>query len=483
VLNLSVKGVNKLYFNIILKYNINKSMSSRKKQKVSVSLRQTDDPTQLYNAFTTNANYSRKELELIKHISNFLPNYIQNENCREKREYKSTLLGIMCEFSYAYVANPITLKQKIINGSLVNDKPVMGDPSINGRIYGDDFDGNPIITKAPISFNEDYIIEIYVNFVLINTILSHNKLSDYLVPSYGLFICPSNILPEDIKVANKMPLQICVENPKKDLKFTELYPFIYLVQKKVDGVTLKKKLKDGLTLKKLKKYLGEVFMVMSCLENSPFLLAHNDLHTSNIMIDNKTDSITIIDWGMASFKEPESGNYYQPFLYNDYYTYQNSYDYDVNDNVEFPTSFNVSESNHTAAHDFLFLFSSIHDNTVNEEIKEYTNNIIETFMKKFEIYSSFYKENKDVASWLLGSNRLFNMETQEIRFLGKKSVYRDRNTFLHNSKVLKECMYWSVATEFGLLTDDQIKEVETMNRYWYSHQQVYKNILTVPNVF
>jgi hypothetical protein len=57
------------------------------------------------------------------------------------------------------------------------------------------------------------------------------------------------------------------------------------------------------------------------------------------------------------------------------------------------------------------------------------------------------------------------------------------NKFLHNSKVLKECMYWSVATEFGLLTDDQIKEVKTMNSYWYSHLQVYKNILTVPNVF
>ena len=75
------------------------------------------------------------------------------------------------------------------------------------------------------------------------------------------------------------------------------------------------------------------------------------------------------------------------------------------------------------------------------------------------------------------------METQEIRFLGKKSVYRDRNTFLHNSKVLKQCMYWSLANEFGLLTDDQIKEVETMNRYWFLHQQVYKNILTVPNIF
>lgn len=427
-------------------------MSSRKKS-VQVTIRQRLDPLNLYNAFITNSNYTDSEILLIKHISNFLPYYIQNDNCRKKEVNKNTLLGIMCEFSYAYVANPITIEEKEKDGSLVNGKTPIAS-GINGRIYHEEFDGNPIITKAPVKFNEDNIKEIFINFVLINSILSHNKLVENLVPSYGLFICPSNTIPEDEDAAKKVPLQICLENPKKDLMFRQHQPFVYLVQKKVDGVTLNKKLKEGISLDTLKEYLGKVFMVMACLENSPFLLAHNDLHTGNIMINDKTDEIVIIDWGMASFKDPISGTYYQPFLY-DYYTWKD----------EAPI---VTELNHTAASDFLFLFSTINDNTTNNDIKEYTKLILEKFMKKFKIYNKKYKK----SSWLLGTFLLYDMETIEYE--------RDYNTFKHNSKVLKESMYLSLALEFELLTDEQIQKIKEMNRYWYSHLQIYKDILTIP---
>ena len=102
------------------------------------------------------------------------------------------------------------------------------------------------------------------------------------MPSYGLFVCPTNIPREGGSIARNRPLEICVGNvPNKK-------PAMFMVQKFVRGRTLGDYLSKPvieITLAELKVYVSDIMSALIMMEKSPYRVSHNDLHTDNIFIE------------------------------------------------------------------------------------------------------------------------------------------------------------------------------------------------------
>jgi len=233
--------------------------------------------------------------ENISFFKTILTNFVElrNKECqktRSSREAKGdsdlTLDDIMCNFSTAYVPEPVA-EQMETNGQLVNDKPILGK-GVNGIIVDSGvFEGNPLVTKISIINTGYFIYEIIVNMIIINNILLSGKASRNLVPTYGLFKCPK-------KVSHKKDYKITA---CKQGEGSESY---FLVQQKIKGKTLRSVI-STLTVDRLKNILVQILSTLIILEESEYKLNHNDLHTNNIMIDD-SDNAYIIDMGLASFR-------------------------------------------------------------------------------------------------------------------------------------------------------------------------------------
>jgi hypothetical protein len=240
--------------------------------------------------------------ESIRFFKTILAEYVgtRNTECqltRSSREAKDdsdlTLDDIMCNFSTAYVPEPVEIEEMKKNGELVNDKPILGE-GYNGIIVDSGlFKGNPLIpliTKLTRENSSDFIYEIIVNMIIINKILLSGKALHHLVPTYGLFKCPKKVtsIPNSVKACN---LGVGSES-------------YFLVQQKIKGQTLDSFLRISLTLDTvylLKDKLVQILSTLIILEESEYNLNHNDLHTQNIMIDYSGNAY-IIDMGVASFK-------------------------------------------------------------------------------------------------------------------------------------------------------------------------------------
>jgi hypothetical protein len=234
--------------------------------------------------------------ENISFFKTILANFVElrNTTCqrtRSSREAKGdsdlTLDDIMCNFSTAYVPEPVAVEEMKKNGELVNDKPILGKGH-NGIIVDSGlFKGNPLITKLLIRNTGYFIYEIIVNMIIINNILLSGKASRHLVPTYGLFKCPKKVTyKQDYKIT------ACKQGEGSDSYF--------LVQQKIKGKTLGSFLAT-LTVDRLKNILVQILSTLIILEESEYKLNHNDLHTNNIMIDD-SDNAYIIDMGLASFQ-------------------------------------------------------------------------------------------------------------------------------------------------------------------------------------
>ncbi len=224
---------------------------------------------------------------------------LRNTHCESSRGERSikaesdlTLDDIMCEFSTAYVPEPVA-EQMQKNGSLVNGRTILGN-GVNGIVVDSGvFKGNPLVTKLTIKNYDNYIYEIVVNMIIINNILLSGKASGHLIPTYGLFKCPKQVTRSGQTIRN---IEVCNEGVG-----TEDY---FLVQRKITGNTLRSLL-PTLPVDALEDIVAQILSILIILEESEYRLNHNDLHTENIMISRLADgsyNVYIIDMGQASFQ-------------------------------------------------------------------------------------------------------------------------------------------------------------------------------------
>lgn len=259
---------------------------------------------QLRKAFTQNAQYSESQLLLIDLIICFLT-FIKKKGCKTH----DTLQNLICNFIVMHT--PLPDKK--------NAQFIVFDKNLGGGVYGDVYDSGmfemvPIITKCPKVFETDSVQEIFLNIVVINSMLmKYPWLRHHLVPTFGIFICGHTY--EEIKKGKakgkgkgkgKGAKKADAENSVKKLVSvcdTDEKPNIHLVQQKIKGKTLYDFLESKkVSLLWVKKCLLHLLKALIVLEKSEYNVYHRDLHGSNIMIDDETEMPFILDFGISSFQ-------------------------------------------------------------------------------------------------------------------------------------------------------------------------------------
>ena len=237
----------------------------------------------LRKAFTQNARYTESQLLLIDLIISFLK-YIQKKGCKTS----NNLHNLICNFIIMYT--PLPNKD--------NAQFIVFDKNLGGGLYGDVYDSGmfemvPIVTKSPKMFMTDSIQEIFLNVVVINSlIIKYPWLQHHLVPTLGLFICGHTYI--DVETDKRKLVSVCDTNEN---------PNIHLVQKKVKGKILYDFLEiKPVSLSWVKKCLLHLLKALIVLEKSEYNVYHRDLHGSNIMIEDKTEMPFILDFGISSFQ-------------------------------------------------------------------------------------------------------------------------------------------------------------------------------------
>lgn len=230
---------------------------------------------------------------LVDKLVEFMTTVVRDESCRSRPHHGNSdatrLQDILCDFMYAYVPVPMG-NQLIQHGALVNGRPRLGG-GVNGNVFfSGEFASNPIVTKTPIKFSENYLTEMYINMVVINSLLMNGIQVGHLIPTYGLFVCPFQ--------QGSHGQQICV--PSRRGKVMDGRPNLLMVQQELKGSTLFDVIHTHeINLEHLEHILRQVFTTMLWLEFSPYELYHNDLHVSNIMVEEATGNAYIIDFGFA----------------------------------------------------------------------------------------------------------------------------------------------------------------------------------------
>jgi len=162
--------------------------------------------------YTLHQYYHGKERKLVDELTEFLSTVVQNEQCLRPQATSSeqesgTLSELLCTTSIAFVPHPVTESELRKNGLLIKGKKPMAAGTY-GRVYEQIMDGHPIIVKTPLLFREESIRELYLQYVVINTILLQGRLKDHLIPSYGFFTCSSDVSSVH-KEKKTEPLTIC----------------------------------------------------------------------------------------------------------------------------------------------------------------------------------------------------------------------------------------------------------------------------------
>lgn len=251
---------------------------------------------QLRKAFTQNAQYTKSQLLLIDLIICFLT-FIKKKGCKTH----DTLQNLICNFMVMHT--PLPDKK--------NAQFIVLDKNLGGGVYGDVYDSGmfemvPIITKCPKMFDTDSVQEIFLNIVVINSLLmKYPWLRHHLVPTLGIFICGHTY--EEIK-NGKGGKGKKAKNADTDKKLvsvcdTNENPNIHLVQQKVKGKILYDFLEEkNVSLLWIKKCLLHILKALIVLEKCEYNVYHRDLHGSNIMIEDETEMPFILDFGISSFQ-------------------------------------------------------------------------------------------------------------------------------------------------------------------------------------
>ena len=261
--------------------------------------------------------YQPKYLSLLRYISVFMKNTVRTPKCKRDHQLQEnpTLENILCHFSYAFFPDQ---RQKQRKKELTSPDHLIGN-GMFGRIFQNKVSDQDIIIKVPIVVAEDTTIELFMNMVIINVILMTPELvnlSDHLVPSFGIYVCETNLPTDGSPLTENERLLSC---PSWYHHPGNRTPTLFLIQKLLkndDGTTcptLSYLIKHNqVTFKDLMEYFAQIFNVLTLLQNSVLHISHNDLHPGNILIQNHSKgnpgSAYIIDWGKASFTL--NGQYY-----------------------------------------------------------------------------------------------------------------------------------------------------------------------------
>jgi len=251
-------------------------------------IRNSTNPKQLLKALEK--YYHGPEKILVHELTTFLTTVVQDNACilGSQESQELTLQDILCSTSLAFVPRPITKTELEHNGLLINGSDPLASGTY-GRVYEQVMNNHPIVVKTPLAFREDSMRELYLQYVVINTILLQEKLTNHLIPAYGFFMCSSDVSSQH-KDDKSKPLSICDQKGG----------MLHTIQKKMEGVSFPiYLLKKKMSFAPYRAMMKEIFSTLISLESSPYCIHHNDLHTSNIMIVKK--HAVILDWGMASF--------------------------------------------------------------------------------------------------------------------------------------------------------------------------------------
>lgn len=221
-----------------------------------------------------------KEKDMIKiKIQKFI-----KENCEKKTEGLSHYL---CEFDKTHNITK-NANAYLLNSEFFKDAKILGEGHF-GAVYDSglwtiDNDSDTVqdiivkTQKLNVDVNRpEPLFEAYINFVLINTIIMENP-GIGLVPTFGLFYCGRK---GDMFCVNKDGTKID-ENTD-----------IFIVQEKKDAKPL------SVVEKFTKEMMIQLFEILVKLEEKG--IYHSDINDGNILVDNKTGKIYLIDFGLASF--------------------------------------------------------------------------------------------------------------------------------------------------------------------------------------
>lgn len=234
---------------------------------------------------------------LIEELSHFLSTIVQNDKCmlaKKNTNETQKLQELLCSTSLTFVPHPVTEKELEQNGLLINGRKPLASGTY-GRVYEQVMDNQTIVVKTPLTFREDTIRELYVQYVIINTILLYKKITNHLIPYYGFFICSSDV--DEIHSKDKThPITICKKSGGG---------LLHTIQHKIDGVPLLTYLRtSNYSFYIYRTIMKELFLTLISLESSPYCIHHNDLHTSNVMVANHHP--VLLDWGLTSFITKET---------------------------------------------------------------------------------------------------------------------------------------------------------------------------------
>ncbi len=354
---------------------------------------------QLFNHLTRHHNNSSSKI-LYQRVCDFVSTVVQDDMCLAKKTHGNRFRDLLCEFSLAYVPSPLQ-DEMVKHGQLVNGNEQVGEGS-NGRIFvSGDFQGNPIVTKTKKKITEHSIYEIYINFVILNSMIIDKSFESNFIPTYGLFLCPTN---ED-------GTEICLPMHKQE--------HLFLVQRKMTGDTFATHLQKGMTLGRFHSIVQELFQVLLALEKSPHQLYHTDLHCSNIMLCNDEQGIehpVLLDFELSSFAVKDNSTSHR-FRLNSL-----EHNYCKHDHVL------------SGAHDLILLFSnSLAYN--NKDIQEYTLDVLERVCGQFwvgknqplQVSKSFFSSRKE-HRWIYS----ILLEAEERLYEDREMVHE------HNLSVLRK---------------------------------------------
>ena len=355
-----------------------------------ISVRESD--------FLKNAAYLKIDVKLIKGIVRFLEGI--EYHTMEPAPVNMKLYTILYRFLKEFPVAPT-----ISNSVLVHMDRFIKKGNY-GNIYYTEFDGIDLVTKLVREFEHSVIRELFINFVIINSILLSGKATRHLVPTYGIFICQHAFSKTSKRVKRLTGICKADKNETLDGK-----PNLHMVQELIHGNTLDVLL-ETISCLEFHRIICSTLKIMILLEESPYRLYHSDLHCKNIMIKGNGD-VYIIDFGFSSFTY-DGVRYRSNFLERDY--------------SETPI--------YSAAYDITFLLIHSYQYAKHDGIKRYIRVLLRSL-----IFSKFWRDIDTPLTENYQRTWLYDILSEKERALPQD---RQKIVHEHNMNEFSKLTYRSV---------------------------------------